>query len=193
MRVLCLVLPLVAGHEGSMEEVLAVMRQMESIPERERRCLLCHTIAKGWARALESKVASLPTRQLHEEEFIDVEHQWLCQHILESVGEDDLWRIFVRFKDIPAEHLCTAEVRMWTILSTAGGNFNSLGYSDATDERGREIPFCLDDHGLFYCNAIEAAASAMEMAVIGAKNCVLLAKNRLKGLTEKIDKTRSKL
>ena len=24
----------------------------------ERRCLLCHTIAKGWARALESKVAS---------------------------------------------------------------------------------------------------------------------------------------
>ncbi|CAK9056347.1 unnamed protein product [Durusdinium trenchii] len=137
MRVLCLVLPLVAGHEGSMEEVLAVMRQMESIPDppltlsqipEERRCLLCHTIAKGWARALESKVASLPTRQLHEEEFIDVleticinnsvkelmrrEHQWLCQHILESVGEDDLWRIFVRFKDIPAEHLCTAEVRM---------------------------------------------------------------------------------
>ncbi|CAK9056351.1 unnamed protein product [Durusdinium trenchii] len=126
MRVLCLVLPLVAGHEGSMEEVLAVMRQMESIPDppltlsqipEERRCLLCHTIAKG-----------LPTRQLHEEEFIDVleticinnsvkelmrrEHQWLCQHILESVGEDDLWRIFVRFKDIPAEHLCTAEVRM---------------------------------------------------------------------------------
>ncbi|CAK9012532.1 unnamed protein product, partial [Durusdinium trenchii] len=40
------------------------------------------------------------------------EHQWLCQHILESVGEDDLWRIFVRLKDIPAEHLCTAEVRM---------------------------------------------------------------------------------
>ncbi|CAK9049211.1 unnamed protein product [Durusdinium trenchii] len=70
MRVLCLVLPLVAGHEGSMEEVLAVMRQMESIPDppltlsqipEERRCLLCHTIAKG-----------LPTRQLHEEEFIDV-------------------------------------------------------------------------------------------------------------------------
>ncbi|CAK9049243.1 unnamed protein product [Durusdinium trenchii] len=44
---------------------------LSQIPE-ERRCLLCHTIAKGWARALESKVASLPTRQLHEEEFIDV-------------------------------------------------------------------------------------------------------------------------
>ncbi|CAK9056348.1 unnamed protein product [Durusdinium trenchii] len=67
-------------------------------------------------------------RSRFQEEFIDVleticinnsvkelmrrEHQWLCQHILESVGEDDLWRIFVRFKDIPAEHLCTAEVRM---------------------------------------------------------------------------------
>ncbi|CAK9049213.1 unnamed protein product [Durusdinium trenchii] len=88
MRVLCLVLPLVAGHEGSMEEVLArglpqmcaklhcMFKQdppltLSQIPE-ERRCLLCHTIAKGWARALESKVASLPTRQLHEEEFIDV-------------------------------------------------------------------------------------------------------------------------
>lgn len=56
-----------------------------------------------------------------------------------------------------------------------------------TDERKRDIPFCLDGRGLFYCNAIEGTASAMEMAVIGAKNCVLLASNRLKGRTADID------
>eukprot|EP00435_Cladocopium_sp_Y103_P063935 s339_g25.t1 len=58
-----------------------------------------------------------------------------------------------------------------------------------TDERKRDIPFCLDGRGLFYCNAIEGTASAMEMAVIGAKNCVLLASNRLKGRTVDIDST----
>ncbi|CAK8991376.1 unnamed protein product [Durusdinium trenchii] len=148
-------------------------------------------------------------------------------------------QIFATFFRVPptSSSLACTDPPGGTILSTAGGNFNSLGQYDTTsgsgpqiwksfsnspldvdsekalfpekpqetyawwaypvydteDERGREIPFCLDDHGLFYCNAIEAAASAMEMAVIGAKNCVLLAKNRLKGLTEKIDKTRSKL
>eukprot|EP00434_Breviolum_minutum_P039441 symbB.v1.2.035027.t1/scaffold4633.1/size37115/2 len=40
---------------------------------------------------------------------------------------------------------------------------------ETSDERGRDVPFCLDGHGLFYCNAIEGTASAMEMAIIGAK------------------------
>ena len=35
-------------------------------------------------------------------------------------------------------------------------------------------PFVLDDSKLFYVNCIEYAASAMEMSVIAAKNCVLL-------------------
>jgi len=58
---------------------------------------------------------------------------------------------------------------------------------EASDERGRDVPFCLDGHGLFYCNAIEGTASAMEMAIIGAKNCVLLASNRWKGRLQNID------
>jgi len=39
-------------------------------------------------------------------------------------------------------------------------------------------PFVLDE-GLFYINAIEKAASAMEMSAIGAKNVALLTNNYL--------------
>ena len=39
-------------------------------------------------------------------------------------------------------------------------------------------PFVLDD-GVFYINGIEKVASAMEMSVIGAKNCTLLARQYL--------------
>ncbi|CAE7265233.1 PCYOX1 [Symbiodinium microadriaticum] len=58
---------------------------------------------------------------------------------------------------------------------------------EATGKKLADTAFCLDGAGLYYCNAIEEAASAMEMAVLGAKNCVLLASNRLKGATSKID------
>ena len=39
-------------------------------------------------------------------------------------------------------------------------------------------PFILDD-GVFHINAIEMAASTMEMTAIGAKNAALLARNYL--------------
>ncbi|CAE7699200.1 PCYOX1 [Symbiodinium sp. CCMP2456] len=58
---------------------------------------------------------------------------------------------------------------------------------EATGKKLADAAFCLDGAGLYYCNAIEEAASAMEMAVLGAKNCVLLASNRLKGATSNID------
>ncbi|CAE7233897.1 PCYOX1 [Symbiodinium sp. CCMP2592] len=58
---------------------------------------------------------------------------------------------------------------------------------EATGKKFADSAFCLDGAGLYYCNAIEEAASAMEMAVLGAKNCVLLASNRLKGATSNID------
>ena len=38
----------------------------------------------------------------------------------------------------------------------------------------RHMTFILDD-GVFYVNAVEKAASAMEMSAIGAKNCAILA------------------
>lgn len=41
--------------------------------------------------------------------------------------------------------------------------------------------------GLYYINAIESAASAMEMSVIGARNVALLAANRWNGNFDKID------
>ena len=42
-------------------------------------------------------------------------------------------------------------------------------------------PFILDD-GVFYVNAMEKAASAMEMSAIGAKNCAILAYEYLEGI-----------
>ena len=49
-------------------------------------------------------------------------------------------------------------------------------------------PFMLYDR-LYYVNAIESAASAMEMSVIGAKNVALLAFNQWHGNYDKIDET----
>ncbi|BFZ16219.1 hypothetical protein BsWGS_19258 [Bradybaena similaris] len=42
--------------------------------------------------------------------------------------------------------------------------------------------------GLYYINAIESAASAMEMSIIGARNVALLAANQWHGYLDKIDK-----
>ena len=49
-------------------------------------------------------------------------------------------------------------------------------------------PFVLYDR-LYYVNAIESAASAMEMSVIGGKNVALLAYNQWYGHFDKIDET----
>eukprot|EP00434_Breviolum_minutum_P016353 symbB.v1.2.014412.t1/scaffold1000.1/size145704/3 len=116
-----------------MEEVMALMRQMESIPDpplslrkipEERRCSHCRALATSWTQSLVAKVASLPTRQLREDEYVEVlrvvckedtvqrERTWLCEHLLETVGENELWNIFQKFKDIPPEHLCSREARM---------------------------------------------------------------------------------
>ena len=54
-------------------------------------------------------------------------------------------------------------------------------------EPNMELPsFVLHDR-LYYINGIEAAASAMEMSVIGAKNVALLAYNQWFGHFDKID------
>ncbi|CAE7407920.1 PCYOX1 [Symbiodinium natans] len=58
---------------------------------------------------------------------------------------------------------------------------------EVRDAKSKDTDFCLDGAGLYYCNAIEETASAMEMAVLGAKNCVLLASHRWKGTRSNID------
>jgi len=55
-------------------------------------------------------------------------------------------------------------------------------YPDYSSQQNREkvFPFCVDGNHLYYVNAIEGVASAMEMSCIGARNCVLLAWNKHK-------------
>lgn len=55
----------------------------------------------------------------------------------------------------------------------------------ATVAQGTLQPFELFD-SLYYVNAIEIAASAMEMSVIGARNVALLAHHRWHGDTEHV-------
>lgn len=119
---------------------MAMMRQMESIPDpplslrkipKERRCSHCKAIATSWAQSLAAKVASLPTRKLREDEYMEAletvceeskapsgedtlqrERQWLCKYLLDTIGEEELWSSFLKFKDIPPDHLCSSEVRL---------------------------------------------------------------------------------
>mmetsp|Transcript_3027 Transcript_3027/g.3603 ORF Transcript_3027/g.3603 Transcript_3027/m.3603 type:complete len:148 (+) Transcript_3027:282-725(+) len=62
-------------------------------------------------------------------------------------------------------------------------------YPDYSTKENREkvFPFEIDGNHLYYINAIEGVASAMEMSCIGAKNCVLLAWNKKQNEREKID------
>lgn len=62
---------------------------------------------------------------------------------------------------------------------------NWLAYPDYTPNM--ELPsFVLHDR-LYFINAVEAAASAMEMSVIGARNVAILAFNQWFGHFDKID------
>uniref|UniRef100_A0A3B1K477 Prenylcysteine oxidase 1 n=1 Tax=Astyanax mexicanus TaxID=7994 RepID=A0A3B1K477_ASTMX len=61
-----------------------------------------------------------------------------------------------------------------------------LAYPSYTPPQRRMPPFILHDR-LFYLNAIEWAASSMEMSAIAARNVALLAHHRWHGQTGKID------
>ena len=64
--------------------------------------------------------------------------------------------------------------------ATKGGSHKSVqwfAYPHYTPPE-KFSPFVLDD-GVFYVNAIERAASAMEMSAIGGRNAALLAKQYL--------------
>ncbi|XP_072515244.1 prenylcysteine oxidase 1-like isoform X2 [Salminus brasiliensis] len=61
-----------------------------------------------------------------------------------------------------------------------------LAYPSYTPPLRRTPPFVLHDR-LFYVNAIEWAASCMEMSAVSARNVALLAYNRWHGQTHKID------
>ncbi|KAG9263339.1 prenylcysteine oxidase-like [Astyanax mexicanus] len=61
-----------------------------------------------------------------------------------------------------------------------------LAYPSYTPPNHRTPPFILHDH-LYYVNAIEWAASCMEMSALSARNAALLAYNRWHGHAHKID------
>lgn len=56
-----------------------------------------------------------------------------------------------------------------------------------------ELPSFTLHEQMYHINAIEMAASAMEMSVVGAKNVALLAYYRYKGIYDKIDEILSKV
>lgn len=80
--------------------------------------------------------------------------------------EDDIKQMFTSKKDI----------RM----------FSMMAYPDYSTVGEELPPFVLHDQ-LYYVNAIELAASAMEMSSIAGKNVALLAYNHWHGSLEKID------
>ncbi|CAJ1365254.1 unnamed protein product [Effrenium voratum] len=93
-------LPWAYGHAGDMNEILAVMKQMENVPDppvtwrqisKEQRCSYCRAIAGHWTEALRQKSKSLP-RKLSEGEYMDTLHK-ACE-------------------DIPAKRLCTRMMRL---------------------------------------------------------------------------------
>lgn len=61
-----------------------------------------------------------------------------------------------------------------------------LAYPSYTPPQRRTPPFILHNH-LYYLNAIERAASAMEMSAVSARNLALLAHHRWHQQTDKID------
>ena len=60
-------------------------------------------------------------------------------------------------------------------------DWNAYPNYETAENRSKMAPFCLDDNHLYYVNAIEGCASAMEMSCIGAHNCVLMAVNKFTG------------
>ncbi|XP_028830591.1 prenylcysteine oxidase 1-like [Denticeps clupeoides] len=84
----------------------------------------------------------------------------------DSLTEDQLKEIFISWDDV-------AENR-W------------LAYPSYVTPHYKSPSFVLHDH-LYYLNAIEWSASAMEMSAISAKNLALLAHNRWHGQEAKID------
>lgn len=61
-----------------------------------------------------------------------------------------------------------------------------LAYPSYTPPQRGTPPFILHDH-LYYLNAMERAASAMEMSAVSARNLALLAHHRWYQQTDKID------
>ena len=104
-----------------------------------------------------------------------------------DIPEDDVWKYRVPLDEEP--------VRVWEVASPKPlTRDHCLGLCPGADPDSTVCydwlgfpqhippyeapPFILDD-GVFYINAIEMAASTMEMTAIGAKNAALLASNYL--------------
>ena len=71
-------------------------------------------------------------------------------------------------------------------------DWNAYPNYETAENRSKMAPFCLDNNHLYYVNAIEGCASAMEMSCIGAHNCVLMAVNKFKDTTS-LQSPRSRL
>ena len=100
-----------------------------------------------------------------------------------------VWKVF-------SPHAITEERQRELFQSTEGVqsiDWQAYPNYESAENRSKIFPFCVDGAHMYYVNAIEGCASAMEMSCIGAKNCVLLALNKLRGTPGKVDPMRSKM
>lgn len=98
---------------------------------------------------------------------------------LESQPEREVWKTFLN--KVPTEEQIARLFDNRTDLRLV----DWLAYPEYKPNMDMP-PFMLYDR-LYYVNAIESAASAMEMSVIGSRNVALLAWNQWQGYFDKID------
>ena len=101
-----------------------------------------------------------------------------CDTTSEPQQSSPCWKIF------SGEPVTPAQLESWF----PGGHqhfiekdWNAYPNYETAENRAKMAPFCLDNNHLYYINAIEGCASAMEMSCIGAHNCVLMAVNKFTG------------
>lgn len=95
-------------------------------------------------------------------------------------SQSQVWKIFSS-ESLPQEELKKIFVSWDSVSETSW-----LAYPSYSPPHRGTPPFILHDR-LYYLNAIEWAASAMEMSAISARNLVLLAHHRWYQQTDKID------
>ncbi|XP_028828989.1 prenylcysteine oxidase 1 [Denticeps clupeoides] len=95
-------------------------------------------------------------------------------------SEKKVWKVFS--PQPLAEELLKQMFLEWDDVSES----RWLAYPSYSTPHRRTPPFVLHDH-LYYLNAIEWSASAMEMSAISARNLALLAHNRWHGQEAKIN------
>ena len=97
-----------------------------------------------------------------------------------QIKDAPVWKVFSK------ESLTDAQIRYLFSNVKEKQVADWLAYPHYASSEKDLPPFKLDER-LYYLNAIEWAASAMEMELIGAKNIALLAFNEWHGLNDKID------